>query len=195
MFNFLKKTWRQEEGTSQSSLSVPSAEDAESVLNRTLSQPGIDTSGWKSGSKRPREQFDPEPQPSSAERPSKATKIGTHDSIRNHLPEIVDSRHRDDTATLLSLSLLKEQISECAKQQNSESSLHVAIEQHDLNFVKLSQFFHQRNVRIILQAISFLPHFISASFQLLVEIISWSVDEECENRASLNPRTAIVVVE
>jgi hypothetical protein len=194
MFNFLKKTWRQEEGTSQSSLSVPSAEDAESVLDRTLSQPGIDASGWKSGSKRSREEFDPEPQPSSAERPSKATKTGTHDSIRNHLPEIVDSRHRDDTAAPLSLSLLKEQISECAKQQNSESSRH-GIKQHDLNFVKLSQFFHQRNVRIILLAISCLSLSIPASFHLLVEIISWSVDEEREKRASLNPRTAIVVVE
>jgi len=121
MFNFLKKTWRQEEETPQSS--VPSAEDAESVLDQTPSQPGEDIP-WKPGSKRSREEFDPEPQPSSAERPSKATKTWTHDSIRNHLPEIVDSRHRDDAVAPLSLSLLKEQISESAKHQNSEPSLH-----------------------------------------------------------------------
>ena len=121
MFNFLKKTWRQEEGTSESPLLLP-AGDAESVLDGALSQSGLDAT-WKSGSKRSREQFDSEPQPSSAERPSKATKTGTRDSIRNHLPEIVDTRHRDDAVVTLSLSLLKEQISKGAKQQNSESSL------------------------------------------------------------------------
>lgn len=125
MFNFLKKTWRQEEGTPQSSVPVPSAEDVESVLDLTLSEPGEDIPTWKPGSKRSREEFDPEPQPGSVERPSKATKTGTHDSIRNHLPEIVVSRHRDDAVAPLSLSLLKEQISESAKLQNSESSLHV----------------------------------------------------------------------
>lgn len=124
MFNFLKKTWRQEEGTSQGSLPVPSAKDAESVLDQTLSQP-TDVPTWKSSSKRSREEFDPEPQPSSIERPSKAKKTRTYDSIRNHLPEIVDSRHRDDAVVPLSFSLLKEQISERAKQQNSEFSLHM----------------------------------------------------------------------
>jgi hypothetical protein len=119
MFNFLKKTWRQEEGTSQGSLPLPSAEDAEPVLDQTLSQPSADAP--KSSSKRSREEFDPEPQPSCAERPSKVKKTKTYDSIRNHLPEIVDSRHRDDAVAPLSFSLLKEQISEHAKQQNSES--------------------------------------------------------------------------
>jgi hypothetical protein len=121
MFNFLKKTWRQDEDPPQSSISVPSAEDAESVLDQALNE---DIPTWKPGSKRPREEFDPEPQPSSAERPSKAKKTGTNDSIRNHLPEIVDSRHRDDAIAPLSLSLLKEQISQIAKDQNSESSIY-----------------------------------------------------------------------
>lgn len=123
MFNFLK-TWRQEESTSKSAPPVPSAEDAESVLD----QASIDSSTWKSGGKRSREEFDPEPQPGSTERPSKAAKTGTRDSIRNHLPEIVESRHRDDdTLPPLALSVLKEQISECAKQQNSEFSTNRSI--------------------------------------------------------------------
>jgi hypothetical protein len=124
MFNFLKKTWRQEEETPQAPLPTPSAEDAQSVLDQTLSPQNVDEPGWKSSSKRSRQEFDPEHQPSSAERPSKVKKTGTCDSIRNHLPEIVESRHRDDAVVPLSFSLLKEQISERAKQQNSESSLY-----------------------------------------------------------------------
>lgn len=124
MFNFLKKTWRQEEVTSQSLLPTPSAEDTESVLAQTPNPPSVDIPTSKSGSKRSRQEFEPEPQSSPAERPSKAAKTWTHDSIRNHLPEIVDSRQRDDAVVHLSLSVLKEQISETAKLQNSKFSLY-----------------------------------------------------------------------
>lgn len=115
MFNFLKKTWRQEEP--QSHLPAPSTEETELHLDQPQSQPTVDPS--QLGSKRSREEIEPGSQPSSAERPSKAAKTGIHDSIRNHLPEIVDSRHRDDAVAPLSLSVLKEQIIEGSKLQNS----------------------------------------------------------------------------
>jgi hypothetical protein len=73
----------------------------------------------------------------------------------------------------------------------------MGIRQHNLKILKQLQFFHRRNVRNIDHSRYriCLSHSVPASFQLLVEIISWSVDEERENRASLNPRIAIVVVE
>ena len=114
MFNFLKKTWRQEDP--KSPIPAPSVEETELHVDQSQGPSQL-------GCKRSREEIEPGSQPSSAERPSKAAKTGIHDSIRNHLPEIVDSRHRDDAVVPLALSVLKEQITKGAKLQNSRSQV------------------------------------------------------------------------
>jgi len=122
MFNFLKKTWGHGERKSESPaivLSVPEPNTLEQP-QYTLPQSDLPQSQLKSGSKRSREDFDVNPRLPVTERPLKAAKTSTFDSIRNHLPEIIDTNSRDDAIVPLSLSALKEHIFEHAKEQNSE---------------------------------------------------------------------------
>ncbi len=142
MFNFLKKTWKQEERKSLSPVLATSQEE-ESIT--TPPSPVLDSPTI--GIKRSREVFEPDELHLAKERPIKAAKTNTFDSIRNHLPEIVDSGDREDGAALLSLSTLKDQISDCAKQQNSECSYFFTMRVHLTPVPQQSLFFRQRNVR------------------------------------------------
>lgn len=124
MFNFLKKTWGHGERKSENSATVLESLPESNTLEQPQHTPPPDEdppqSPLKSGSKRSREDFDIDPQLPATERPLKAAKTSTFDSIRNHLPEIVDVNNRDNAVVPLSLSALKEQIFEHAKEQNSE---------------------------------------------------------------------------
>ena len=125
MFNFLKKTWGHGERKSESPAVVPSLPESNTVEQPHHTpppdrDPPSPRSPLKSGSKRSREDFDVDPRLPATERPLKAAKTSTFDSIRNHLPEIIDINSRDDAVVPLSLSALKEQIFEHAKKQNSE---------------------------------------------------------------------------
>jgi len=145
MFNFLKKTWKQEERKSSSPVLATSQEEESITTQPSPIQPVLDSP--ITGIKRSREAFEPdEPRPTK-ERPIKAAKTSTFDSIRNHLPEIVDSKDREDGVISLSLSTLKDQISDCAKQQNSEFSYSFTMGLHPTPVLQQSLFFRQQNVR------------------------------------------------
>lgn len=117
MFNFLKKTWKQEDKKSPSPVLAISREEPVTELPSPV-QDALDSP--TAGIKRSREEFESHEPHATKDRPFKAAKKDTFDSIRNHLPEIVDSGDREDGVVPLSLSALKEQISECVKQQNSK---------------------------------------------------------------------------
>jgi len=130
MLKKLRKTWQDEEKQSQNS---PPRQEGTSIEQLRYTPPPPNTIAdvepnvvgnvpSKFGHKRTRDVFEPEAQLPQSERPAKAIRTGFSDSIRNHLPEIVDGRDRDDGQLPLSLGAMKEQVFEQAKQQNSKLS-------------------------------------------------------------------------
>ncbi|KAJ3502178.1 hypothetical protein NLJ89_g9006 [Agrocybe chaxingu] len=118
MLKKLKKTWKEEEQMSQ-----PPAPSPEGPISQThdLRESSLDIAS-KSGAKRTRDNFEQEATDPHAERPTKVLKAAASDSLRNHLPEIVDSRDKEEELHI-SLANLKERIFEQAKQQNSKRFL------------------------------------------------------------------------
>jgi len=130
MLKFLKKTWKDEEALSKNpqfpaqSLTSPASPstDLDNIHIHDLT-PNLttDTASSISHPKRTRDTFEPDVHdPSLSERPAKLLRTGNADSLRNRLPEILDSREREENRPQLSILTLKEQILEQAKQQNSE---------------------------------------------------------------------------
>ncbi|KAF9534830.1 hypothetical protein CPB83DRAFT_901776 [Crepidotus variabilis] len=131
MLNLLKKTWKEEEfkksqspapvlsreGSTFEHLAAPSSSELELIVDTPASS--------KPPNKRSRDTFETETRAPSVERPVKAIKTNPTDSIRNHLPEIVGSKHRDDEAFPVSLIALKDQIFEHAKENNTIAVLPV----------------------------------------------------------------------
>ncbi|KAF8974227.1 hypothetical protein BDZ97DRAFT_4035 [Flammula alnicola] len=130
MLKRLKKTWKEEEAQSKKSQSPAPAEEVIAPLPTPIhpevtpdvSQNHESVSGC--GPKRSRDDFEPDAvDVAVSERPAKLLKTTDLDSLRNHLPEIIDSRERDEGGVRLSLLTLKERIFEQAKSENSKSMI------------------------------------------------------------------------
>ncbi|KAF8165429.1 hypothetical protein B0H34DRAFT_689150 [Crassisporium funariophilum] len=129
MLKLLKKTWKEGEANKSQSpqgITPTLSNDSFSSDNTTIAghessmiADATATSGCRS--KRSRPSLEPETNdPSTSERPSKLLKTATIDDfLRNHLPEVVDSRDRDEHAIPLNLFTLREQILEQSKCDNT----------------------------------------------------------------------------
>ena len=131
MLKFLKKTWKDEEALSKNpqfpaqshtSPASPSTDLDNTHIHDLTPNFTVDTAPhFISHPKRTRDTFEPDVHgPTLPERPAKLLRTGNPDSLRNRLPEILDSREREENRPQLSILTLKEQILEQAKQQNSE---------------------------------------------------------------------------
>ena len=147
MLKILKKTWKDEEALSKNpqvspapSLTAPSSPitDFENTpihddvpnLILDIAPPFI------SHPKRTRDAFEPDVNdPALSERPSKLSRTGNPDSLRNRLPEILDSREREEIEPQLSILTLKEQICAQAKHQNSEYAFLLYFIASDYRFI------------------------------------------------------------
>lgn len=130
MLKRLKQTWKEEEAQFKKSQSpAPASETAAASPTPTPSEPRP-SEGEPDNSqenkpasfyapKRSRDAFETDvADVTKSERPTKVPKI-ENDSLRNHLPEILDSRERYENQVHLNLSTLKERIFAQATVENS----------------------------------------------------------------------------
>lgn len=138
MLKRLKRTWKEEEAQSKKSQSpAPTASDSVAGSPAPLPHELPPTSEGEQNvlpilqevnvpskilaSKRNRDTFEPESTDvAESERPTKLLKTVDLDPIRNHLPEIFDSRERYENQAHLSLATLKERIFAQATNENSK---------------------------------------------------------------------------
>jgi endoribonuclease Dicer len=131
MLKRLKQTWKEEEAQFKKSQSpAPASETAAASPTPTPSEPPRPSEGEPDitqenrpsssyAPKRSRDTFETDvTDVIKSERPSKVLKI-ENDSLRNHLPEILDSRERYENQVHLNLSTLKERIFAQATVENS----------------------------------------------------------------------------
>ncbi|KDR83836.1 hypothetical protein GALMADRAFT_150895 [Galerina marginata CBS 339.88] len=132
MFKILRKNWKEQEAK-ESPGSNPDVESTPppniNMGNTTVAAENSNTA-WQNdslsvgGPKRNRDSFEPDPNdPAMSERPAKFLKTSNLDSLRNHLPEIIDSRDRGETRLAPSMLSLKEQVFEEAKYDNIIATL------------------------------------------------------------------------
>ncbi|KAF8913820.1 hypothetical protein CPB84DRAFT_1832684 [Gymnopilus junonius] len=172
MLKYQRKIWKDQDKGSQSPASTPGPDidptQASSGDSAILTDPHVslrNTSPSISISKRTRDSFEPDNKdPALSERPAKFLKTSNIDSLRNHLPEIIDPREREEARLGLSMLSLKEQILEQAKYENiiatlpaTKSSLSLsvdlvswAIEQEQERMKKLPESMRTRNRAVLI---------------------------------------------
>lgn len=131
MFKYKRKAWRDQDASkdSQSPASTPGPSEGEPLRASSVDLTIPTTSSHAvlrnaspslSAPKRTRDTFEPDAiDPALSERPAKYLKTSNTDSLRNHLPEIIDPREREEARLGLPLLSFKEQILEQAKYENS----------------------------------------------------------------------------
>lgn len=127
MLKILEKSWKEEEAKKcQSPGPGHDQEISQPTPDNAFNESYMDTDVSSCRTKRSRASTDPA---ASSERPSKLLKTVGSDFLRDHLPEVVDSRDRDDNMILLTAPTFKEQILEEAKHDNGKYSVFFWIEQ------------------------------------------------------------------
>lgn len=212
MLKRLKQTWIEEGAQSKSQSPAPLSEVAISPtpfhheLPLTTSKderedtlPAVkNASSSVSVSKRSRDTFETDTTDViESARPAKLLKTVDLDPLRNHLPEILDSRERYESQSHLNLSTLKERIFVQATQDNSEQSLSIMMSPAYHYFISYCWYSsHERSDAVCRNADCHLHSFV-ASMTLLIELLTWAIDVEAQRPKSIasRSRTVVIIVE